>query len=130
MVVDAPGRLVQYSAMKIKAASILLPLTLLACTPTATKPPNRAAVVMKLSDSEAHVCMGVGEVKPGDRVTLYGNDCTKAAAMAGKAPAWSACVKRKLGEGTVARIINEHYSVVQVDPGVVFKEGTTVEKRP
>jgi hypothetical protein len=34
----------------------------------------------------------------------------------------------KLGEGRVVRTLNEHYSVVEVDPGVEFEEGATVEK--
>ena len=38
------------------------------------------------------------------------------------------CRQVKLGEGRVARTLSEHYSVVEVDPGVEFKEGATVEK--
>jgi hypothetical protein len=32
------------------------------------------------------------------------------------------------GKGRVVRTLNEHYSVVEVDPGVEFEERATVEK--
>ncbi len=85
----------------------------------------RGSVAMKANDEEAHVCMGDKEVKAGDRVALYKNQCTPGA---GKSGAAEPCRKVKIGEGTVERVLNEHYSVVKVDPGVQFEEGTVVEK--
>jgi hypothetical protein len=38
------------------------------------------------------------------------------------------CNRVRLGEGQVVRTLNEHYSVVEIDPGVEFEEGVTVEK--
>ncbi len=73
---------------------------------------------MKVSDTEAHVCLGDGEVKPGDKVTLFRNDCL------GK----GGCKKVPAGEGVVSRLLNEHYSVVEVTKGS-FQEGTIVEKQ-
>ena len=83
---------------------------------------------MKASDDEAHVCMGEKEVKAGDRVTLFKNVCSNAKAR-GLSGGDGTCEKVKLGNGTVERALNEHYSVVKVDPGVQFAEGTIVEKQ-
>lgn len=87
----------------------------------------RGSVAMKEDNSEAHVCLGKNEVKAGDRVTLFKNDC-KAVAGGGEADTSGSCEKVRIGEGTVERTLNEHYSIVKVDPGVKFQEGTIVEK--
>lgn len=90
----------------------------------------RGSVAMKANDGEAHVCMGDKEVKAGDRVALFKNVCTgaRSGGRIGDSAAPTSCTKKKLGEGTVERALNEHYSVVKVDPGVQFEEGTVVEK--
>lgn len=85
----------------------------------------RGSVAMKTSDTEAHVCLGKGEVEPGDRVSLYRNDCPN---LAGKKVGENACRKVKIGEGTVKEVLNDHYSVITLPPGIEFKEGTIVEK--
>ncbi len=85
---------------------------------------------MKVSDEQAHVCMGEKEVKPGDQLTLFKNVCTtpkEALRMGG--PSFAGCLKVKLGEGEVTRTLNEHYSVIRVNPGVQFEEGAIVEKK-
>jgi hypothetical protein len=83
---------------------------------------------MKGDDGEAHVCMGDKEVKAGDRVALFKNVCTGRAGGGKGGTGNRSCQKVKLGEGTVERTLNEHYSVVKVDSGVQFEEGTVVEK--
>ena len=85
----------------------------------------RGSVAMKGDDNEAHVCLGENEVKAGDRVALFKNQCARGG---GKVGALDACHKVKIGEGKVIRTLNEHYSIVKVDPGVDFQEGTIVEK--
>ena len=87
----------------------------------------RGTVAMKISDTEAHVCMGKGEVAKGDRVTLFRNACTGIGGRSGGADPF--CEKKELGMGTVEEILNEHYSIVKFDPGVQFSEGTFVEKK-
>lgn len=73
---------------------------------------------MKVNDKEAHICMGNDEVKPGDKVRLFKNDCrTK-----------GACKKVETGEAVISRNLNEHYSVIEVTKGT-FEEGTIVEKQ-
>lgn len=89
----------------------------------------RGTVAMKVSDEEAHVCMGDNEVKAGDKVTLYKNVCTPTRMAGREADGSAACKKVRSGEGFVERTFNEHYSLVKVDPGVQFEEGTVVEKR-
>jgi hypothetical protein len=91
----------------------------------------RGSVAMKGNDEEAHVCLGDKEVKAGDRIALFKNVCTGGkggGGRSGEGGGSGACKKVKLGEGTVERTLNEHYSVVKVDPGVQFEEGSIVEK--
>ena len=89
----------------------------------------RGSVAMKMGADEAHVCMGDNEVKAGDTVTLYKNACTSTK-TGGKSAVGdpTGCKKVKLGEGTVERTLNAHYSLVKVNPGVSFEEGNVVEK--
>ena len=86
----------------------------------------RGGVAMKLSDREAHVCMGDQEVSVGDKVTAFRNRCTGGRGKSGDSD--RSCEKIKIGVGTVTKLLNEHYSVVQFDSGVQFDEGTFVEK--
>ena len=88
----------------------------------------RGSVAMKISDNEAHVCLGKGEVAVGDRVTLFRNACVGAAGTSGDRGGAS-CEKKEVGMGSVQRILNQHYSVVKFDQDVQFDEGSFVEKR-
>lgn len=85
----------------------------------------RGSVAMKVSDGEAHICMGHHEVKAGDHITLYKNLCPTAQK---KFDVGASCTKQKIGDGLITRILNEHYSVAKIDSGVPFEEGTIVEK--
>lgn len=85
----------------------------------------RGSVAMKASDTEAHVCLGNSEVKPGDKVALFRNECTGTGGREGRG---RSCQKVRLGTGEVTRLLNEHYSVVKVDSGVKFEEGAIVER--
>jgi len=87
----------------------------------------RGTVAMKVSDNEAHVCMGDNEVKAGDKIALFKNECT--GARGGREGNAGSCKKVKIGDGVVERTLNEHYSLVRVSPGVSFEEGTVVEKQ-
>lgn len=89
----------------------------------------RGSVAMKTSDQEAHVCLGNKEVKVGDKVVAFRNVCpTKGSPRLGDGSA-GVCRKEQLGEGTITKLLNEHYSVVQFGPNVSFDEGTFVEKQ-
>lgn len=87
----------------------------------------RGTVAMKVDDQDAHVCLGEGEVKAGDRVNLFRNECvSRGGGRVGTDRSF--CKKVKIGEGVVSQTLNEHYSLVKVDPGVTFEEGTIVER--
>lgn len=88
----------------------------------------RGSVAMKVSDTEAHVCLDDTEAKVGDRVTLFKSRCSGGGG--GKSGGQGrSCEKVQLGQGTVTEILNHHYSLVKFDAGVAFEEGTFVEKR-
>lgn len=87
----------------------------------------RGSVAMKVSENEAHVCLGDKEVKVGDRVTLFRNNCPVRGGR--DLGGGGVCTKEKVGLGTVTQLLNEHYSVVKFEPGVKFSEGTFVEKQ-
>lgn len=89
----------------------------------------RGTVAMKTSSDEAHVCLGQGEVKAGDRVTLIKNVCSGKASSIDGGAGGRTCQLKQLGMGTVQSILNDHYSVVKFDQGVPFEEGTLVERR-
>ncbi|MBY0516903.1 MAG: hypothetical protein K2P81_08350 [Bacteriovoracaceae bacterium] len=87
----------------------------------------RGTVAMKVSEHEAHVCLNKDEVRVGDRVVAFYNDC-QSKNLGDSRGAGTPCIKTKLGHGTVAKILNEHYSLVKFDEGVKFSESTFVEK--
>lgn len=89
----------------------------------------RGGVAMKVSETEAHVCLGEGEVKEGDKVIAFYNDCQKEIAGDKSGAYGTPCVKTKIGQGVVTKILNDHYSVVKFEDGVKFSEGTFVEKQ-
>jgi len=109
--------------------NLLMITTFLFLTSCASHSLMRGSVAMKVSDREAHVCMNDDEAKVGDRVMAFFNDCQKRNTVDGKSGAYGTpCVKTELGKGTVTKILNEHYSVIQFDEGVKFSEGNFVEK--
>ena len=88
----------------------------------------RGSVVMKVSDTDAHICMGRGEVKTGEEVHLYRNVCREGRGPAKVSDATNgSCRKEPAGNGKVTEVLNEHYSVVRFTPGTQFQEGDTVE---
>lgn len=95
------------------------------CTHTAH---IRGSVALKHSETEADVCLGKSEVKAGDEVLLFKSVCRPRIRGRDGADAPS-CHKHKLGEGKVLQVLDEHYSVIGVNPGVDFGEGTIVERK-
>lgn len=87
----------------------------------------RGTVAMKISENEAHVCLNKDEVKVGDRVTAFYNDC-QTRNMGRRKAVGKLCIKTPFGKGTVAKILNDHYSLVKFDDGVKFSESTFIEK--
>lgn len=106
---------------------VLVSFLAVACSSHSTM---RGSVAMKVSEREAHVCLGKGEVKEGDEVTAYYNDCQDIVAGGRDGGSYGVpCVKKKLGYGKVVKTLNEHYSVVEFEEGLRIQEGTFVEKQ-
>lgn len=110
----------------MKASLVLCSLCLLAFTGCATTI-KRGHIVMKTSNDEAHVAMGSGEVRVGDHVELYHNQCT-ASGNGIKGAGTKECHKVIGGHGEVTTVINDDYSTVKFPPGTQFAEGDTIEK--
>ena len=87
---------------------------------------KRGSVAMKVSDNIAHVGMGGSEVKVGDHLVLYRNECTGGGS--GKDRADRACKKVETGHGEVSQILSNDYSAVTFPTGTKFSEGDTLEK--
>lgn len=97
----------------------------------------RGSVVMKSNNRLAHVCLGDNEVREGDRVAFYSGYCdeTDLERVDGSygSEEWGSsirvnCSKRRLGYGSVKKVLNSHFSIVLLDRGVNVSEGTIVEK--
>lgn len=111
-----------------KYVALLVVLSLIAgCAPAL----NRGTVAMKVADDEAHICLGKGEVKVGDKVALSRNVCSSLRKSGGKQfqRSRSACQLQTVGQGEVVELLNEHYSVAKFPAGTDFKEGDIVERR-
>jgi len=80
----------------------------------------RGSVVMKVTDTDAHVCLAEGQAAVGEHVRLYQHRCT----TAGRA---TTCEKVAVADGVVTELLNEHYSTVRFPAGTTIAEGDTVE---
>ena len=109
--------------MTHKIASILFTTLTLTAGCAGNHSAMRGSVVMKMSDQEAHVCLGEGEVAMGDHVRLYNNVCAPDGGTKRVK-----CDKVYVAEGTVPEVLTSHYSVVSFPAGTQFAEGETVEK--
>lgn len=102
----------------------------------------RGSVARVEGGQEAQVCLGKREVRVGDRVTLFRLECERvpvpvsigsiynprAGSFPPRPPDYTVCRKERVGGGIVTRLLDEHMSIVKVDPGVLFEKGTVVEK--
>lgn len=107
--------------MKTKLMMLVAGLSLGGCGHAAM----RGSVVMKVSDTEAHVCMNKGELQPGEAVRLYRSQCNTP--MAAKNPALAQNCPREGVTGQVEKALNDHYSLVRFPAGTKFEEGDKVE---
>lgn len=79
---------------------------------------SRGVVAMKITDTEAHVCVGKESVHTGSLLDVYRNDCGKVK---------RSCEFKKVGRGTVTDVLNEHYSVAEFPAAVAVREGDLIE---
>lgn len=116
--------------MKTKFALALICISIFEGCATHTK--MRGTVAMKVGPHEAHVCLGDNEVKIGDKLLAFKNNCSYAPnnllGKSEKSGLRTTCKKEIVGKGEVIGLINEHYSLVKFDDSVIFNEGTVVEK--
>ena len=98
------------------------------CTTTS----HRGSVAMKVSETEAHVGLGGGEVKEGDHVELFKNICSDATVTGGSradgGTTLRSCRKERIGHGNVAKVLGDDYSLVKFPDGTEFSEGDIIEK--
>jgi hypothetical protein len=103
--------------MKHLALAVALALLSPACSRHALM---RDQIVMKVSATEAHVCLRPGSFAVGDRVRVFELACVPGAVERGVE-----CQRRPIGEGRVTRVLNEHYAAVEL--AVPFEEGFGIE---
>ncbi|MBK24586.1 MAG: hypothetical protein CME70_11380 [Halobacteriovorax sp.] len=102
-----------------------IPFILASCASTNHKY-MRGSVAMKLDKKTAHVCLGDNEVKNGDKILFYYNDCEQIDPEVGGLK--GLCTLKELGTGEVTKVHNSHYSTVKTDGSFSFKEGTLVQR--
>lgn len=78
-------------------------------------------ITMKINTIRAQTNLGSYDVALGDRVSVYKKTCRGA-----KVPV---CRYDRVGNGVVARVLNDQYSEVVVDRGVPFGKGYVVRPR-
>lgn len=84
----------------------------------------RGTLVTATSPSEGQICMHDGEVAVGDTVRVVHHTCNiNTAANAAERQ----CVASSDGTATVTALLNEHYAMVQADPGTTLHDGDTIE---
>lgn len=81
----------------------------------------RGSVVMKISDTQAHVCVFDQQAEIGTRVQLYRHMCVT------KYGKKYHCDKQPVAIGTVTEQLGEHYALVTFPAGTSYEEGFTVE---
>jgi len=107
----------------IQSVLVIFSLAMTGCTHTLM----RGTVALKASEQKAYVCLGDNEVRVGQRLAFFKSDCHPPIEPRPQDAPTSPCVKRKIGEGVVTQLINEHYSEVKLDQNVKVDEGTAVE---
>lgn len=93
-------------------------LTLAVVTAGCSPAHSLGVVAMKITDAEAHVCVGRETARAGTPLGVYRNVCEGPKRV---------CKLVKVGAGTVTAVLNEHYAVAQFPPAAGVREGDLVE---
>lgn len=104
--------------MKNYIASVLL-LTMINVS-TGAQAATPAVITVKINHALVEVNLGDRDVSVGDRVAVYKKTCPGGRGQI--------CTKERVGAGTVARVLDDQYSEVNLDPGVQVREGYTIER--
>jgi len=86
----------------------------------------RGTVVMKIDSNHANICMGNQDVSVGTPIEFFIHHCN--VVSEGEYSVGYNCTTRKLGVGTVTKLLNSHYSSVTTNGDFKFDEGTLVQK--
>lgn len=89
----------------------------------------RGTVAMKTDNKTAHVCLGDNDVKVGDKIDFYSNQCSGFTGGREGGGDVRECKMEILGTGTITKLINSHYSEVTTDGSFKLSEGTLVQKQ-
>lgn len=111
--------------MKLKSIALAFGVLALAGCATGIK---RGHVVMKTADEVAHVATGENEMKVGDHVELYHNECTRLGGGEKGGGGPRNCKKVSTGHGEVTDVLSPDYAEVKFPAGTKFTEGDTIEK--
>ncbi len=111
--------------MKMIVTTMALTLILSSCSHQFM----RGTVAMKTDKKTAHVCLGNNDVKVGDKLDFYSNQCTGTSSVRDEGSDIRECKMNVLGTGTISKLLNSHYSEVKTDGSFEFAEGTLVQKR-
>jgi len=88
----------------------------------------RGTVAMKLDDKKAHICLGNNDVKLGDKVEFFQNQCSDIRIGTKEGGDIKECRLQKVGQGNITKLLNSHYSEVETDGTFKIKEGGLVQK--
>lgn len=118
--------------MKLNKILLIMPLVSIflgACSSISKHSHSRGTVVYKDSEKLGHVCIDQDEVKSGDIVKLYKNDCKLLTKNNDRDLRKTVtCTKQFVGEGKIVEISNEHFSKIEVLGNLNLEEGLIVEK--
>jgi hypothetical protein len=84
----------------------------------------KGTVVMKVNDTQAHVCVFDQPATVGSHVQLYRHTCVSPYGKKYQ------CDKQPVAVGTVTEQIGDHYALVTFPAGTNYEEGFTVEPIP
>lgn len=91
------------------------------------------SVIMKVSETEAHVCLFEQDAPIGTRVQLYRHSCKSQYADPAKPSSNRTpytCEKQAVAIGTISQKMGGHYAMVTFPQGTQYQEGYTVEPMP
>jgi hypothetical protein len=113
----------------ISRSSLVLAFTTVAACATGHGAMN-GAVIMKVSETEAHVCLLEGDAPVGTRVQLYRHSCRtqyEKPGTPGTERRPYICEKQPVAVGTITQKMGGHYALVVFPQGTQYAEGYTVE---
>lgn len=110
---------------KMRILTVIFPiLNTFGCTHTPTSEITQTCSGISFhSPTEIHACIGDGEFNVGDRVVFLKNKCSNPTRGNPKK-----CYKVKVGEGSVTKILDEHFATIKPDSQFEMTRTTIVEK--